>query len=179
MIASTKAAKSTSLKKLYFPTETENKKSVLGASTILVSVSSPETQRRFATTPQLFILSLHFHPCEAMSAHSKHLKNCWGNRGAKESTHYNCCTRRLSYVKYMRILTTHKCSYNSKLLSHFSVFTPESARTLQRQMGPHEWCSAGSSAGTISNTGLERIILEGWWRVWIHAQEKSPKLIMQ
>lgn len=57
-----------------------------------------------------------------------------------------CCTKRFSYVTYMRILTTHKCSYNSKLLSHFSIFMPESARTLQRQMGPREQCSAGSSA---------------------------------
>lgn len=40
------------------------------------------------------------------------------------------------HVTYMRILSTHKCSYNYKLLSHFSVFTPESARTLQRQIAP-------------------------------------------
>lgn len=163
-----------SLKKSYFPTERE--KSVLGAPTILVSLSSPESQCRFATTPQVFILSLHFHHCEAKvssSAHSKHLET-----GAKENACYNCFSKRFSYVTYMRILSTHKCSYNYKLLSHFSVFTPESARTLQRQIAP-PWLILSRvlcCRGTISNTDYllsEQVLLEGWWSVNSLTGEKT------
>lgn len=67
-----------------------------------------------------------------------------GNTGAEESTCYSCFTKRFLAVTYMRILITHKCSPYYKLLSLFSVFTPESAKTPQRQMAPHDWYSAGS-----------------------------------
>lgn len=157
----------------------ENEKSGLEAPTSLVSLSSPESQCRFATTLQVFILSLHF-LCFTVKQRSAHQLTASTLKLA-EGKHWSQGECRLQlfhweiFMCHIRKLWSHKCSCNYELLSHFSVFTPESAWTLQRD----RWLlMTGTQQGllfasvpsqTQTSFYSEQVFLESWWRVWIHS----------